>query len=174
MEKRKTGHLSEKKSTKQLILDVAFSFYRRPWVQEFSMSQLAAEVGISKTAIYRHFKNKEGVFEGMKEYFFNILFDQFSEIQNRQHDKSDYIKRSEDLIVFFASNSQYINYIITQDSQIKDFEKSLYEELSKRGFTSDFNKVLEKKGVNLDSKKYVYIYFYSVSLIYFIKLREKL
>lgn len=174
MEKRKTGHLSEKKSTKQLILDAAFSFYRRPWVQEFSMSQLAAEVGISKTAIYRHFKNKEAVFEGMKEYFFDILFNQLREIQTRHHDESDYIKRSEDLIVFFASNSQYINYIITQDSQIKDFEKSLYEELFKRGFTSDFNKVLEKKGVNLDSKKYVYIYFYSVSLIYFIKLREKL
>ena len=57
----------QKKSTKQLILEAAFSFYRRPWDQEFSMSQLAAKVGISKTAIYRHFKNREAVLEAMKD-----------------------------------------------------------------------------------------------------------
>ena len=38
------------------------------------MSQLAAKVGISKTAIYRHFKNKDAVVENMKEQFFDIFY----------------------------------------------------------------------------------------------------
>lgn len=163
----------QKKSTKQLILDAAFSFYRRPWDQEFSMSQLAAKVGISKTAIYRHFKNKEAVLEGMQEHFFDLLFTQLVKIQEKHYSSSDYTRRASDLIVFFAENSQYINYLITRHSQMRDFEKFFYKELSDRGFYSDFRFILEKKGLITELNKYAYIYFYSVSMIYFIKLRER-
>ena len=64
---------NSKKTTKDLILDAAFSFTREPRFTTFSMSELAERVGISKAAIYRHYESKEAVFDAMNERFFNTF-----------------------------------------------------------------------------------------------------
>lgn len=164
----------QKKSTKQLILEAAFSFYRRPWDQEFSMSQLASKVGISKTAIYRHFKNREAVLEAMKDYFFDVLFTQLVKIHEKNYQEDIFDKRAEDFIIFFTNNSQYINYIVTQHSEMPNFEKIVNDELQSRGYFSNFEDVAEEKFLKTELKKYTFVYFYSVSIIFFIKLRERI
>lgn len=63
--------LSNQKNTKELILETSFSFYKTLTSREFSLNKLAEKVGISKPAIYRHFKNKEEILEKMQEKFFD-------------------------------------------------------------------------------------------------------
>ena len=63
--------LSNPKNTKELILETSFSFYKTLTSREFSLNKLAEKVGISKPAIYRHFKNKEEILEKMQEKFFD-------------------------------------------------------------------------------------------------------
>lgn len=159
----------QKTSTKQLILDAAFSFYKQPCFKDFSMSQLAAKVGISKTAIYRHFKNKDAVVENMKEQFFDIFYAQLSTIQNKNLDSKTFNEKIIKIISFFAENSQYINYFIILHAQIKDFEKKVCDELRSKGLEDGIEKFYQKN----KPARYSRIYFCAVTILYFIKLREK-
>ncbi|WP_443738004.1 TetR/AcrR family transcriptional regulator [Treponema sp.] len=161
--------MTQKTSTKQLILDAAFSFYKHPCFKDFSMSQLAAKVGISKTAIYRHFKNKDAVVESMKEQFFDILYAQLSTIQNKNLDSKALNEQIIKIISFFAENSQYINYFITLHAQVNDFEKKVCAELRSKGLQNDFDKFYQEN----KPARYSRIYFCAVTILYFIKLREK-
>lgn len=161
--------MSQKISTKQLILDAAFSFYKQPCFKDFSMSQLATKVGISKTAIYRHFKNKDAVVESMKKQFVDILYAQFSTIQNKNLDSKNLNEQIIKIISFFTENSQYINYFINLHTQINDFEKEVCDELRSKGLPNDFDKFYQKN----KSARYSRICFCAVTILYFIKLREK-
>ena len=161
--------MSQKTSTKQLILDAAFSFYEQPYFKDFSMSQLAAKVGISKTAIYRHFKNRDAIVESMQKQFFDILYSQLSAIQNKNSDSENLNEQIARIISFFTENSQYINYFIIIHAQIKDFEKKVCDEFRSRGLKNDFDKSYQKNTL----AKYSRIYFCAVTILYFIKLREK-
>ncbi|MDR1278456.1 MAG: TetR/AcrR family transcriptional regulator, partial [Treponema sp.] len=57
--------------TRENIIKTAF----RVWGQELyltsSLSDLARELGVSKAALYRHFRNKEAILEAMFERFFD-------------------------------------------------------------------------------------------------------
>ena len=46
-----------KRDTRQKILTKAFFMYEDLGNRKISLSEIAAKVGISKTAIFRHFKN---------------------------------------------------------------------------------------------------------------------
>ena len=65
------------KPTKELILDAAFSFLEQPRYTSFSMNELAEKVGITKPAIYRHFKNKEVLLDNRLLLFLGIGFRRF-------------------------------------------------------------------------------------------------
>ena len=53
-------------NTKEKILECAFGLYEKPRMSEISLSEIAAKAGISKTAIFRHYKNKEDLMEKME------------------------------------------------------------------------------------------------------------
>ncbi|WP_147635172.1 TetR/AcrR family transcriptional regulator, partial [Treponema pectinovorum] len=99
------------KTTKQLILEAAFSFYEKPLFKDFSMSQLALKVGLTKAAIYRHFVNKESVSIEMRKKFFDVLAENILKIQESDESEKHVIFRLQLLgfITFFAKNKQYIN-----------------------------------------------------------------
>lgn len=78
--------LSEKKTTKDLILEKAFSFYDRPHYNNFSMSDLAKRAGITKPAIYRHFSSKSELLKEMQDYFFKSLSEHLLEDSDNLHD----------------------------------------------------------------------------------------
>ena len=55
--------------TKATIIDAAFRVWGRNCYGKTSLSQLAGELGVSKPALYRHFKNKKALTAAMTEYF---------------------------------------------------------------------------------------------------------
>ncbi|MBO6219536.1 MAG: TetR/AcrR family transcriptional regulator, partial [Treponema sp.] len=71
------------KPTKELILDAAFSFLERPFFSSFSMNELAAKVGISKPAIYRHFKNKDDLLDAMENRIVDNMADLLKDIASK-------------------------------------------------------------------------------------------
>ena len=115
------------KPTKELILDAAFSFLVEPRFSTFSMNELAAKVGISKPAIYRHFKNKEAVLaamemrviDGMEEYLCRLNPDSAQDVQ----------VPLAGLIDYFIKNPAYINYIIAQMSSTANYEAQIFKNL---------------------------------------------
>jgi AcrR family transcriptional regulator len=56
---------------KTKIIDTAFRVWGRNFYQKTSLSQLAGELKVSKTALYRHFTNKQALTDAMTVRFFD-------------------------------------------------------------------------------------------------------
>ncbi|MDR1029672.1 MAG: TetR/AcrR family transcriptional regulator, partial [Treponema sp.] len=52
------------------IIKTAFRVWGRTLYQSTSLSEIAQELGVSKSALYRHFENKQALLEAMYEQFF--------------------------------------------------------------------------------------------------------
>ena len=55
------------------IIKAAFKVWGREFYRNTSLSQLAQELGVSKAAIYRHFKDKQALLDAMTGLFFDEL-----------------------------------------------------------------------------------------------------
>ncbi|KQC11829.1 MAG: hypothetical protein APR54_02630 [Candidatus Cloacimonas sp. SDB] len=56
-------------NTKEVILKTALRLFLQKGFYHVSMNMIAAEIGISKPAIYHHFRNKDAMVEGVLDYF---------------------------------------------------------------------------------------------------------
>lgn len=54
--------------TIEKILEIAYTIFAEQGYEKASMSNIANEVGISKAALYHHFKSKEEIFETLYDY----------------------------------------------------------------------------------------------------------
>ena len=129
-----------KRNTRQQILNEAFLLCKDSKNSQFSLSELANRVGISKAAIFRHFKNKENLIEEMnclfsgkfsrilnkKDYFFSketitsCTFEEFSEI-------------IDDIITFFFNNPGFFEFFINSIAIDINSENSILKILQKNG-----------------------------------------
>ncbi|MDR0784721.1 MAG: TetR/AcrR family transcriptional regulator [Treponema sp.] len=57
--------------TRQDIIGTAFRVWGRQAYKSTSLTDVARELGVSKPALYRHFKNKEALVDALSESFFN-------------------------------------------------------------------------------------------------------
>ena len=162
------------KPTKELILDAAFSFLEQPRYTSFSMNELAEKVGITKPAIYRHFKNKEAVLAAMEGRVFGGMMPFLRALVPSQSsiNRSSLISLVEHLI----ENPTHINYLIAQMSSTPNYEEYMFnllyesdvafvQEGGKNGYLEHFN-----SDMNLFSRHV----FSGMSIFYFVKLIEKL
>ena len=117
------------KSTKELILDAAFSFLKKTRYTSFSMNELAEKVGVTKPAIYRHFKNKESVLEAMEnrgvEGMLPILKGLGPCAESTGTRKSALVL----LVQHLIENPTHINYLIALMSSTPHYEKHIYKRL---------------------------------------------
>ena len=74
--------MPRQENTKEKILECAFELFKKPRFSDISLSEIAAKVGISKTAIFRHYKNKNELLETMRQRFFVALAEMFEGFEN--------------------------------------------------------------------------------------------
>ncbi|MBQ9205248.1 MAG: TetR/AcrR family transcriptional regulator [Treponema sp.] len=160
------------KSTKELILDAAFSFYEEPVFKDFSMRELAAKVGVSKPAIYRHFDGKEAVIAAMENRVFDTMADYLAKMGGDvQASKLPLAS----LIDFFIENPCYINYFWYQFSSEKNYEKHIFESLFARNVVlahgyetlANYEKIVSEHPTFLVKQSYV-----GTSIFFFVKAVE--
>jgi len=146
------------KPTRERILDAAFSFYATPRFTNVSLSEIAARTGITKAAIFRHFKNKNALFDAMQERFFddvaaNVLANRKACLQSGSKEKSDswrLILKHE--VRLMAQRTDYLCYIMYKFVSNPDFETVYYTEMRERGlllFGTDSNVMLSSDGKKL-------------------------
>ncbi len=161
------------KTTKELILDAAFSFLEKPRFTLFSMSELAAKVGISKPAIYRHFKDKDAVLDAME----NHVIDNIAVYLGNLNSKDGLIvkKPLADLIDYFVKTPNHINYLIAQMSSSPNYEKHMFEKISEHNISlsggNGSKSYLEQ--FTSDTRKFSEHVFCGMSIFYFTKLQER-
>lgn len=171
---------NSKKTTKDLILDAAFSFTKEPRFTAFSMSELAERVGISKAAIYRHYESKEAVFDAMNERFFNTFAELLLRLQKSCYTNPDIMPLIpfEDIIAFFADNVDYINFFIGSMANDSSFEKRIEKELENRGVTMlkhiQYDANDKETGTPERFARLIEAFYCGTSIFIFTKLREKM
>jgi len=171
---------SNKISTKDLILNTAFGFCSQPRLTSFSMSELAAKVGISKAAIYRHYKNKDALFEAMEDRFlqnFGELLLRVQTVSQKNPSELPVIPFSE-IITLFARRPEYINFYIGKISSDKNFEKRFITKLEGMGVTILNNLRYDPKIQNSETEKIFFnliqSFYCGTSIFILVKIREKL
>ena len=165
----KNGCLLEKKSTKELILEAAFSFYIKPYIRDFSMSELAAKVGLSKPAIYRHFKNKAELLKEMQNRFFALIAQVLKAAQENSEKSAGGKKYLESLIAFFVENIQYINYFICEVTVEHDFFDLMDRNLALCGIMKKMEDIIDLKDEVYSRARSSFV---GISILFFIKVRK--
>lgn len=156
------NEMQEKISTKEKILKAAFQLYKEPRWTDISLSEVAEIVGVSKTTIFRHFKNKEALLDAMQLKLVEIIEKIFNDFQNTN--KREVIKN---VVKFFTSSPEYIIYFMTCFVGPEDFEKKLGREFKRKGFSTKY-KVYDDNMEMQNKDVYIEIIFAFTTLLFFI------
>ena len=161
------------KPTKELILDAAFSFLEKPGFTTFSMNELAAKVGISKPAIYRHFKNKDAVLEEMENRIVDNMAFFLRNVSSQDEIASK--KSLADLVDYFGANPSHINYFIAQMSSIPNYEEHLFDRLYEYDvpFLAAESRKAYLENFRNDMQKFSRHVFCGMTIFFFVSLQER-
>ena len=105
--------MKEGVSTRDKIIDAAFSFYRKPVFTHISLSQIAQKVGISKAAIFKHFPRKASIRQAMNAR----MFDGIAEVVRRMlecYQNGKRIEAMSEAVDFLVNHREYVMYFQSQ------------------------------------------------------------
>ncbi len=165
---------SNSKNTKEIILDTAFSFLEHPSYSSFSMNELAAKIGLSKPAIYRHFKNKDALIDAMEDLVISNLAQYMKDFDAENLEQTK--KSLADLIEYFIENPTHINYLIGQMSSSPNYEEHMFKKMNDFGisFISGKSGKTYAEHFSSDIKVFTQHVFAGMTIFFFVKLQEHL
>jgi TetR/AcrR family transcriptional regulator len=103
--------------------------------QRITTAKLAAHVGVSEAALYRHFPSKARMFEGLIEFIEETLFSRINKIINEEKDTATRCQLILHLILGFAEKNPGITRILNGDALMGEQDRlreriaQLYERL---------------------------------------------
>lgn len=89
----------EAQETRNAILDAAERVFQEHGVSRTSLAEIAVAAGVTRGAIYWHFRNKADLFDAMIERVFDPLEAKLAEVMDR--DRADPLDNLRDLSVYF-------------------------------------------------------------------------
>ena len=86
-------------------------------------ARLAAEVGVSEAALYRHFPSKARMFEGLIEFIEETVFTRISRILREQSAPDARCEATLTLLLTFAARNPGISRMLTGDPLVGETER---------------------------------------------------
>jgi AcrR family transcriptional regulator len=133
---------TEKFTEKQInIMEAATNRIDKYGIQELTIKNLSADLGLSEAALYRHFKSKNEIMLGILDYFMLEMKDRVAEIaQKTNRNASELLKEIfESQLKTFAKKPAIVSVIFSEG--IFQFNKELMEKVS--GMMSMMQKEIE-------------------------------
>ena len=112
--------------TKENILMTALHLFARDGYEAVSVSTIAGELGMTKGALYKHYKNKRDIFDSIVERMYQIDAQRSKEFEVPEEKKE-------------VDPKAYEN---TSMDNMKNFTIAQFEFWSEDDFASDFRKML--------------------------------
>jgi AcrR family transcriptional regulator len=133
--------------TRDDIIRAAFKVWGQELYRTTSLTEIAQELGVSKTALYRHFKDKDSILEAM----YPVYFDECAAFIKNGCDRAANVssRREAHLIVmriiaeYFLRNSEAFIFSLARVFDKRD-KKTVSEEFRKRGI--NFEQMTLKEG----------------------------
>ncbi|MCF2857541.1 nucleoid occlusion factor SlmA [Pseudoalteromonas sp. SMS1] len=114
--------------------------------QRITTAKLAAEVGVSEAALYRHFPSKARMFEGLIEFIEDTLLSRINLILENEKDTQSRVYNILTLLLTFSEKNPGITRILTGDAlqgeqeRLRERVQSLFEKLE-----TQFKQVLRER-----------------------------
>jgi TetR/AcrR family transcriptional regulator len=91
--------------------------------QRITTAKLAAEVGVSEAALYRHFPSKARMFEGLIDFTETTLFSHINTIKDQQKDTFVRIEHIIYFLLGFSEQNPGITRILSGDALVGENER---------------------------------------------------
>ncbi|ATC93540.1 nucleoid occlusion factor SlmA [Pseudoalteromonas tunicata] len=126
---------NKRSNRKEQILQALAQMLETSPGQRITTAKLAAEVGVSEAALYRHFPSKARMFEGLIEFIEDTLLSRINIILDNEKDTQGRIYNILGLLLTFSEKNPGITRILTGDAlqgeqeRLRDRIQSLFEKL---------------------------------------------
>lgn len=91
--------------------------------QRITTAKLAAEVGVSEAALYRHFPSKARMFEGLIEFIEDALLSRLNIIMDEEKDTMVRCQRVLQLLLVFSERNPGISRVLNGDALLGENER---------------------------------------------------
>ena len=137
---------TKKSNRKEQILQALAQMLETSPGQRITTAKLAAEVGVSEAALYRHFPSKARMFEGLIEFIEDTLLSRINLILENEKESQTRVYNILLLLLTFAEKNPGITRILTGDAlqgeqeRLRERVQGLFEKLE-----TQFKQVLRER-----------------------------
>jgi len=115
--------VAAKQDRKQEILAALATMLETSPGQRITTARLAAEVGVSEAALYRHFPSKAKMFEGLIDFTEDALLSRVNQILENEKDTVVRCEMIVRLVLTFVERNPGITRILTGDALLGEHER---------------------------------------------------
>jgi len=108
---------------KQQILETLAKMLESPKREKITTASLAAKLGVSEAALYRHFAGKAQMFEGLIEFIEQSLFGLINKITSEEQDGLAQVHRVITVLLMFAEKNPGMTRVLIGDALVNEDDR---------------------------------------------------
>jgi len=108
---------------KQQILETLAKMLESPKREKITTASLAAKLGVSEAALYRHFAGKAQMFEGLIEFIEQSLFGLINKITSEEQDGLAQVQRVVTVLLMFAEKNPGMTRVLIGDALVNEDDR---------------------------------------------------
>lgn len=108
---------------KQQILEALAKMLENPKREKITTASLAAKLGVSEAALYRHFANKAQMFEGLIEFIETSIFGLINKVMAEEEDGSKQVLLIVSMLLRFAEKNPGMTRVLIGDALVNEDER---------------------------------------------------
>jgi len=105
------------------ILQALATMLEQPKGEKITTAALAARLGVSEAALYRHFASKAQMFEGLIEFIESTVFGLINQIADKQDDGMAQARDMVAMLLNFASSNPGMTRVLIGDALVNEDER---------------------------------------------------
>ena len=100
------------------ILQALAAMLEQPGAERVTTAALAARLGVSEAALYRHFASKAQMFEGLIDFIETSVFSLLNQITEGPHSTQDKLRRMLTVLLQFAERNPGMGRVMVGDALV--------------------------------------------------------
>ena len=105
------------------ILEALATMLELPGAERVTTAALAARLGVSEAALYRHFASKAQMFEGLIEFIEQTVFTLVNQINEREADPMVRVRKLVAMVLQFAEKNPGMTRVMVGDALVYEHER---------------------------------------------------
>jgi TetR/AcrR family transcriptional regulator len=105
------------------ILQALARMLEQPGAERITTAALAAQLGVSEAALYRHFASKAQMFEGLIDFIEESIFSLINQLAEREPDAMSRVLKTTRILLQFAEKNPGMTRVMVGDALVFEHER---------------------------------------------------